>query len=47
MLRAMLTGQPATLGSLAATAGLEVKDVASVLSVLIEGQAASVVGAAL
>ncbi|MDH6112017.1 ribosomal protein L16 Arg81 hydroxylase [Kitasatospora sp. MAP12-15] len=47
MLRVLLTGQPATLGSLAATAGLEVKDVASLLTVLIEGQAASVVGTAL
>ncbi|MFE9427022.1 JmjC domain-containing protein [Kitasatospora sp. NPDC006697] len=47
MLRVLLTGRPATLGSLAATAGLEVKDVASALSQLIEGQAASVVGTAL
>ncbi|MGF1430437.1 cupin domain-containing protein [Kitasatospora sp. LaBMicrA B282] len=47
MLRALLTGQPATLGSLAATADLEVKDVASLVSVLVEGQAASVVRTAL
>ncbi|GAA2105182.1 hypothetical protein GCM10009759_42050 [Kitasatospora saccharophila] len=47
MLRVLLTGQPATLGSLAGTADLEVKDIASLLSVLIEGQAAAVVGTAL
>ncbi|GAA1225644.1 hypothetical protein GCM10009665_15140 [Kitasatospora nipponensis] len=47
LLRVLLAGQPATLGSLAATADLGVKDVASLLSVLIEGQAASVVGTAL
>ncbi|MFF0295475.1 cupin domain-containing protein [Kitasatospora sp. NPDC004614] len=47
MLRALLSGKPAALGVLAEAAGLEVKDVASTLSVLIEGQAASVVWAAL
>ncbi len=46
-LRVLMAGHPATLGALAATADLEVKDVASLLSVLIEGQAAAVVGTAL
>ncbi|MDH6145394.1 hypothetical protein P3T35_007449 [Kitasatospora sp. GP30] len=47
LLRVLLRGQPVTLASLAATADLEVKDVASLVSVLIEGQAAAVVGTAL
>jgi hypothetical protein len=47
LLRVLLTGQPVTLGSLAAIADLEVKDVALLLTVLIEGQAAAVVGTAL
>ncbi len=47
VLQILLTGEPVTLGSLAATADLDLKDVASVLSILIEGQAASVVGTAL
>ncbi|MEV8095273.1 cupin domain-containing protein [Kitasatospora sp. NPDC085879] len=47
LIRILLSGQPVTLGLLAEAAGLEVKDVASLVSVLIEGQAASVVGTAL
>ncbi|MDH6117000.1 hypothetical protein ABH930_000419 [Kitasatospora sp. GAS204A] len=46
MLLALLSGEPATLGELADAAGLEVKDVAGVLSVLIKGQGAAVVKAA-
>jgi hypothetical protein len=47
MLRTLLSGEPTTLGALADVTGLEVKDVASAVSVLIDGQAASVVRAAL
>ncbi|MGW1175329.1 cupin domain-containing protein [Kitasatospora sp. NPDC002543] len=47
LLRRLLTGEPATLGALAEIASLEVKDVAALVSVLIEGQAAAVVGTAL
>ncbi|MER5851661.1 cupin domain-containing protein [Streptomyces sp. NPDC002012] len=43
----LLTGQPNTLGNLADSAGLEVKDVAELVSALIEGQAVAVVGTAL
>jgi hypothetical protein len=43
----LLTGQPTTLGDLADSAGLEVKDVAELVSALIEGQAVAVVGTAL
>ncbi|MFD9601706.1 cupin domain-containing protein [Streptomyces sp. NBC_01224] len=43
----LLTGQPNTLGDLADSAGLEVKDVAELVSALIEGQAVAVVGTAL
>ncbi|MEY9948394.1 cupin domain-containing protein [Kitasatospora sp. GAS1066B] len=46
VLRALLTGEAATLAELADTAGLEIKDVAGLLSVLIKGQAAAVVRAA-
>ncbi|MBT2467071.1 cupin-like domain-containing protein [Streptomyces sp. ISL-66] len=46
-LRLLLLGQAATLGDLAHCAGLEVKDVAALVSVLIEGQAVAVVGTAL
>lgn len=46
-LRLLLLGQSATLGDLADCAGLEVKDVAALVSVLIEGQAVAVVGTAL
>ena len=46
VLRALLTGEPATIGELADTAGLETKDVAGVLSVLVKGQVAAVVKAA-
>jgi len=47
MLRALLDGSPVTLGELARLADLEVKDVAEVVSALIEGQAAAAVGTAL
>ncbi|GHI90417.1 cupin domain-containing protein [Streptomyces xanthophaeus] len=47
VLRTLLLGQPTTLGDLAAVAGLEVKDVADLVWVLIQGQAVSVVGTAL
>ncbi|MEU3220200.1 cupin domain-containing protein [Streptomyces sp. NPDC006971] len=43
----LLIGQPVTLGILADSAGLEVKDVAELVWVLIEGQAAAVVGTGL
>ncbi len=43
LLRVLLTGEPTTLGALAEIADLEVKDVATLVSVLIEGQAAAVV----
>ncbi|MFC9228299.1 cupin domain-containing protein [Streptomyces decoyicus] len=46
-LGALLTNRPTTLGELAASAGLEVKDVAELVSALIEGHAVAVVGAAL
>ncbi|MFZ3499051.1 cupin domain-containing protein [Streptomyces sp. 5.8] len=46
-LHLLLLGAPATLGDLANCAGLEVKDVAALVSVLIEGQAVAVVGTAL
>ncbi|MFJ6938944.1 cupin domain-containing protein [Streptomyces sp. NPDC101132] len=47
VLRTLLLGQPTTLGALASAAGLEVKDVADLIWVLIEGQAVAVVGAGL
>ncbi|GAB7183050.1 cupin domain-containing protein [Kitasatospora sp. Ki12] len=47
LLQQLLTGEPATLGALAELADLEVGDVAALVSVLIEGQAAAVVGTAL
>lgn len=47
LLRMLLTGEPATLVSLAEAAGLEVKEAAELVSWLIAGQAASVVGTAL
>ncbi|MCX5611177.1 cupin domain-containing protein [Streptomyces sp. NBC_00047] len=47
VLGTLLIGQPATLGTLAGSAGLEVKDVAELVSALIEGQAVAVVGTAL
>lgn len=47
VLRTLLLGQPTTLGDLASTAGLEVKDVADLVWVLIEGQALAVVGTGL
>lgn len=43
----LLTNQPTTLGELADSAGLEVKDVAELVSALIEGHAVAVVGTAL
>lgn len=43
----LLIGQPVTLGTLADSAGLDVKDVAELVWVLIEGQAAAVVGTGL
>ncbi|MFC9245189.1 JmjC domain-containing protein [Streptomyces sp. NPDC057136] len=46
-LRRLLLGRPTTLGDLADSAGLNVKDVAALISVLIEGQAVAVVGTAL
>ncbi|MGW2086868.1 JmjC domain-containing protein [Streptomyces sp. NPDC001880] len=46
-LRELLLGRPATLGDLADSAGLEVKDVAALVSALIEGQAVAVVGTGL
>ncbi|MGW2540049.1 JmjC domain-containing protein [Kitasatospora sp. NPDC001574] len=46
-LRILLTGEPVSIGDLADAAGLAVKDVAGVLSHLIRGQAAAVVGTAL
>ncbi|MFE5738392.1 JmjC domain-containing protein [Streptomyces celluloflavus] len=46
-LRLLLRGRSATLGDLADCAGLEVKDAAALVSVLIEGQAVAVVGTAL
>ncbi|MFE9255556.1 cupin domain-containing protein [Streptomyces sp. NPDC006879] len=47
VLRTLLLGRPTTLGDLASAAGLEVKDVADLIWVLIEGQAVAVVGAGL
>lgn len=47
ILRRLLLGRSATLGDLAECAGLEVKDVAALISVLVEGQAVAVVGTAL
>ncbi|WP_129308945.1 cupin domain-containing protein [Streptomyces sp. L2] len=47
LLGALLTNQPATLGELADSAGLELKDVAELVTALIEGQAVAVVGTAL
>ncbi|MCM2386881.1 JmjC domain-containing protein [Streptomyces albipurpureus] len=46
VLGTLLTGQPTTLGEMAHSAGLAIKDVAELVSALIEGQAA-VVGTAL
>lgn len=47
ILRRLLIGRSATLGDLADCSGLEVKDVAALVSVLVEGQAVAVVGTAL
>ncbi|MFE0578636.1 cupin domain-containing protein [Streptomyces sp. NPDC058874] len=47
VLGTLLTGQPTTLGALADSAGLEVKDVAELAWALIEGQALAVVGTGL
>ncbi len=47
MARALLDGSPVTLGELARLADLEVKDVAEVISALVEGQAAAAVATAL
>ncbi|MEW2485615.1 cupin domain-containing protein [Streptomyces sp. NPDC048411] len=47
VLRTLLLGRPATLRDLAASAGLEVKAVAELVWVLIEGQAVAVVGTGL
>ncbi|MGW3043792.1 cupin domain-containing protein [Kitasatospora sp. NPDC001159] len=44
VLQALLTGDPVSLGELAEAAGLEVKDVATVLTILVQGQALAVVG---
>ncbi|MFD3946113.1 JmjC domain-containing protein [Streptomyces sp. NPDC058579] len=46
-LSTLLTGAPVTLGDMADCAGLEVKDVAELVSALIEGHVVSVVGTAL
>ncbi|WP_406014953.1 cupin domain-containing protein [Streptomyces sp. NBC_00984] len=46
-LSALLTGAPVTLGDMADCAGLEVKDVAELVSALIEGHVVAVVGTAL
>lgn len=47
VLGTLLTGQPTTLGEIADSAGLEIKDVAELVSTLIEGHAVAVVGTAL
>lgn len=47
VLGTLLIGQPVTLSTLADSAGLDVKDVAELVWVLIEGQAAAVVGTGL
>ncbi|AYV30768.1 Cupin superfamily protein [Streptomyces sp. ADI95-16] len=47
VLGTLLTGQPTTLGEMAGSAGLEIKDVAELVSALIEGHAVAVVGTAL
>ncbi|MFI5756164.1 JmjC domain-containing protein [Streptomyces sp. NPDC051569] len=47
VLGTLLTGQPTTLGEMADSAGLEIKDVAELVSALIEGHAVAVVGTAL
>lgn len=47
VLRTLLTGQSTTLGEMAHSAGLEIKDVADLVSALIEGHAVAVVGTAL
>ncbi|MEU0657905.1 cupin domain-containing protein [Streptomyces lavendulocolor] len=47
VLGTLLIGQPVSLGTLADSAGLDVKDVAELVWVLIEGQAAAVVGTGL
>ncbi len=44
VLQALLTGDTVSIGALADNADLEVKDVAGVLTVLVEGQALAVVG---
>lgn len=44
---ALLTGAPVTLGDMADRAGLELKDVAELVSALIEGHVVAVVGTAL
>ncbi|MGW2328974.1 cupin domain-containing protein [Streptomyces sp. NPDC001700] len=46
-LGALLANRPTTLGELADSAGLEVLDIAELISVLVEGHAVAVVGAAL
>lgn len=46
-LGALLTNQPTTLGEMADSAGLGVKDVAELASVLIDGHAVAVVGTTL
>ncbi|MGW1107082.1 cupin domain-containing protein [Streptomyces sp. NPDC002540] len=47
VLRTLLLGRPTTVGALANSAGLDVKDVAAMASLLIEGQAVAVVAAGL
>ncbi|MFF9589472.1 JmjC domain-containing protein [Streptomyces sp. NPDC014646] len=47
VLGTLLTSQPTTLGEMADSAGLEIKDVAELVSALIEGHAVAVVGTAL
>lgn len=47
VLGTLLTGQPTTLGEMADSAGLEIKDVAELVSALIEGHAVAVVETAL
>ncbi|MBT2452174.1 cupin-like domain-containing protein [Streptomyces sp. ISL-43] len=47
VLRLLLLGQPVTLGDLAESAGLEVKEVAELVWLLVEGQTVAVVGTGL
>ncbi|MFF2653511.1 hypothetical protein [Streptomyces sp. NPDC058045] len=44
MLDALLCGEPVTLGVLAASASQSLEDVAAVVTALVQGQAASVLG---